>query len=88
MVDLSALETADDVALMSLWWQVCDDVGLNGTKTQKARVHWIGLGSRKDVLRGGLISYRDASDDKAKEDALLGIVNQYDADVREQSKIG
>ena len=84
MVDLSKLETADDLALMSLWWEVCEDIGMNSTKKQAARVNWIGIGSRKDVLRGGLIAYRDAKDDAGREAALLGIVDTYDADCRRE----
>jgi hypothetical protein len=83
--DLSAIETCDDLDLMGLWMAVMDWHDCAGPRRQRAKAYWVGMGSRPEGMRAGLIAYRDATNDKAKENALLGIVNQYDADVREQA---
>lgn len=82
--DLTDLETLDDLHLGSHWVELCEALGLYRTKQQRGRVYWIGMGSRPEVLRAGLIAYRDAKDDVAREVALLGIVNQYDEDCRKE----
>ena len=53
-----------------------------GSRRKRARAYWCGMGSRPEVMRAGLIVYRDAATDAAREDALLGIVDQYDADCK------
>lgn len=88
MIDLRDVEAADNLTVMGLWHSVCDSIGLNRTKTQRARVHWIGLGANKDVMRAGLAAYRDATDDAGREAALLSIVNSYDADVKAEASNG
>ncbi len=83
--DLSALETASAIELADLWMQVMDWHDCAGPRRRRARAYWIGMGSRPEVMRSGLIAYRDAKTGKLAELALLGIVAQYDADVKEQS---
>lgn len=82
MVDLSDVETCDPLELGSRWVQLCDELGMASTRINRARIYWIGIGSRDDVMRRGLAAYRDATTDAGREDALLAIVDQYDADVR------
>lgn len=83
--DLSRAETVADLDLMELWMAVMNWHGCAGPRRQRARAYWIGMGSRPEIMRAGLIAYRDASTERGKEAALLGIVEQYDADVAAQS---
>lgn len=82
--DLTDLETLDGLELNGRWVEVCQSLGMCRTRRQRGRVYWIGMGSRPEAMRAGLIAYRDAKDDAAREDALLGIVNQYDEDCRKE----
>lgn len=84
--DLSKLETVDDLELQGLWMQVLEWHDCAGSRRSRGRAYWVGMGSRPEVLRAGLIAYRDAKTGKLAELALLGIVAQYDADVAEQAK--
>lgn len=86
-VDLSKLEVVDDMALLGLWLDVLKDVGLikkPGTKAY-TKAYWIGFGSRKDVLRAGLIDYRAATNDDDRESALMRIVDSYRADCKDSA---
>ena len=83
---LSGLETCGDLDLMGLWMQVMDWHDCAGPRRQRARAYWVGMGSRPEVMRAGLVAYRDAPSDAEREAALLGIVDQYDTDVRDQAQ--
>lgn len=78
--DLSDIETCDDLLLHGRWMAVCRYHRVLGSRRKRGRAYWIGFGSRPEVMRAGLAAYRDARTDAAREAALLGIVNQYDAD--------
>ena len=82
----AGLEEADSLTLAGKWLDACEECGVVRTKRRRARAYWIGLGSQTEVLRAGLIAYRDSPNPADQERALLGIVEQYDRDVAEQAK--
>lgn len=84
--DLSDLETCDPLELHTIWMGVCRYHQVLGSRQKRGRAYWIGFGSRPEIMRAGLIAYRDAASDAEREQALIGIVDQYDADCKAEAR--
>lgn len=79
---LGDLEQLPDLELHDVWMAVLRSIDMIRNKKELARCYWVGFGSKPETLRSGLIAFRDATSHESREEALLTIVDEYDAEVK------